>query len=416
MQTKGININGNKVVWAFEIIAMIITYAGNNILQISYRTLVLDIIPIEHQHPCALMMIVDSSLSKIIICFIFAIVHGVSENGNDEIINKRLMIGMYAFAMVFVFISVLTTFFTATENIEEEQIPLKEFVIDCFRSLKNSNKYTIKNWIILLLGWIANVSFLQLNSQMFTFFSYANSEFDDQYKLYSISSIGDIQSLILAIIHLIYSIILFSQNTYPWYLMWISNLVNAVMYLIPMFLVIWYVGFDGAPEQESSYRAAIIGIIICQVIMIVPNAISSAQLLSVPFAVLKNIVDNIHFGLYVGLFNSAIIVAQIIAYLTTYFLFKNVEIKDNHPEESLSNSYRITISEPTCVIISSIIPVIFYFISSFASVKIKKAYKQRVEYRQIRQNVDDDDLFDSIQSTQQENGIELGNEIQNETV
>ena len=187
-------------------------------------------------------------------------------------------------------------------------------------------------------------------------------------------------------------------------------------YLIPMFLVIWYVGFDGAPEQESSYRAAIIGIIICQVIMIVPNAISSAQLLSVPFAVLKNIVDNIHFGLYVGLFNSAIIVAQIIAYLTTYYLFKNVEIKDNHPEESLSNSYRITISEPTCVIISSIIPVIFYFISSFASVKIKKAYKQRVEYRQIRQNVDDDDLFDSIQSTQQENGIELGNEIQNETV
>ena len=160
-------------------------------------------------------------------------------------------------------------------------------------------------------------------------------------------------------------------------------MANTAMYLVPMILIICYLGSENLPDVGSTNRGAIIGVIIMQVIMIIPNAVSSAQLLSVPFAVLKNIVDSTHFGLFVGLFNSAIIVAQIITYGITYFLFhKMYEPSDNSGAD-------LYYDNSVSIIISSIIPVVFYFISSFVSIKIKKAYKQRIEYSHLRQNGDE---------------------------
>ena len=82
-------------------------------------------------------------------------------------------------------------------------------------------------WLLLLFSWIFYVSFNQLNGQLFSFMNVLN--YDN--KIYSISSINDIQQIVLALTQLIYSIVLLVLNQYPWYFIPISNITSTIFLL-----------------------------------------------------------------------------------------------------------------------------------------------------------------------------------------
>ncbi|KAL7714408.1 Transporter major facilitator family protein [Entamoeba marina] len=68
-----------SVALVINLIGQTILYIGTNILQVVSRTLVLDIIPVEHQHPCALMFIAHSALARIVYIGIMTVVSGIFE-------------------------------------------------------------------------------------------------------------------------------------------------------------------------------------------------------------------------------------------------------------------------------------------------------------------------------------------------
>ena len=157
----------------------------------------------------------------------------------------------------------------------------------------------------------------------------------------------------------------------------IFNAITTVLCFLP--LVISVISFT---DNELVYtQGGVIFIMSMFCIFLIPSAISNAQLLSVPFALLKQICHSEYFGFYVGLLNCAIIVAQIISYLLS-LLFEDLheEIDTVNHQPNIDYHYSESFDDPydqfgNCIISFASLCIVFYFVTSILSVFIRRVYK-----------------------------------------
>ena len=163
---------------------------------------------------------------------------------------------------------------------------------------------------------------------------------------------------------------MFSKKQYPWYFMSICNALTTLMCFLP--LIISIITFESDTLQLDRGGLTFIICIFC--IFLIPSAISSAQLLSVPFALLKQISPTEYFGFYVGFLNCAIIVAQLASYITSLFMLNNL-----HDDRISGDPYE---SNGSMIILLAGLSIGFYLLTCILSVFIKRVYssQNRSEY------------------------------------
>ena len=361
--------SSNEFEWkyyhAVEIFAMAVTYTGLNILQVVSRTLVLDSIPINYQHPCALMFILQSSMARLLYHGVMSVLYLSTCSTTNSVENAMkcdnstllATFSMYCISILLLFVSAYVTFYTATESfVLSDPITCKTFIIDCIVSLKKrfteAHHLFIKDAAIIFFGWLAFVSFDSNNSQFFRFFTevYEHNDKDGlRPEIYQ-----SFQCIMFVFVQLIYCFVMLGINKYPWWMMSISHFLSSLISLFGFGLITYfyikynsssYTGFDG--DDLVWYMIAFI-------FYIIPIACSSAQLLSVPYALLKNIVESDKFGFYVGVMNSAVITAQSVMYIVLYFLYEksydSVDTNDINAEVITSHTLSIVLYFIACVL------------------------------------------------------------------
>ncbi|ELP84209.1 hypothetical protein EIN_064240 [Entamoeba invadens IP1] len=348
-------------------------YIGSNTLQVVSRTLVLDIIPIEHQHPCALMFITHSALAKTLAHFTFFLVNVATEFESDSqyTANCIALLILFVVDLILVPVSSFTTFFTATESysfsetsIENKR--LSKFMTTVFNTCAGLNRYTLLVWIILFLGWTANLAFENSNSELYHIFSISN---DEEYWI-NPKAMFELQHLVIALSQLTYCFYMFKRQTYPWYSMFITNGISSVTMTLPFVISLVISFFYEEINKELFVNMSMIFL----TVFVVPVGLNVAQLLSVPFALLKNLVSGEFFGISVGLYNAAIILSKFVVYVVTYFLFKNYE--GSKGNEDLEGNYYIMIATSLTIILYLITAVASYFFKIVYKYKEPKSIEQ----------------------------------------
>ncbi|EKE37979.1 hypothetical protein ENUP19_0274G0070 [Entamoeba nuttalli] len=350
----------------FLMIGLCLLYVGTNILQVVSRTLVLDIIPIEHQHPCALMFIALSLFARLIIHITFLIIESIDyTSGISDKARPITVLVLYSLAILIVPLTSTITFFTATESfIPADRVPLFIFIKSCLKSILAINRYTVCNWLILLFGWMSFVAFDSCNTELFHFY---NAVFyEKSLNIITPDIMSRIQSIIFALAQLGYCIYMLTKKQYPWYMMSISNAITSLISFLP--LTLSSICFYSSIRIELLNSSNLLLMMSLSCIFIIPVAFSSAQLLSIPFALLKNIVPSSHFGLFVGIFNCGIIFSQQLLYGLNYAFF----------ESYYSSQHTITMNDffkhKDLIPIFCCISILLYLITSIAAYFIRWVY------------------------------------------
>ncbi|ELP90418.1 hypothetical protein EIN_016370 [Entamoeba invadens IP1] len=351
----------------FEFFGLFLTYIGSNVLQVVSRTLVLDIIPTEHQHPCALLFVAQTALARLIVDFIFTITYGVDYSPKTL---YSVTMTLFIVTIFVVWITSAITFFTATESYTfSDETTTVEFIKESIECVKKTNKWVLVNWGVLFLGWLAYTSFAMVNNQLLTFFSLQEERHknNDSFVSYSMPCL---QNLVFDVFQLMYCGLIMFRKTYPWYMLSTFGALGSAFCLVPLIICIVYLAQESINFSGVGTSVAI-GIFCCLFVLIaIPISINTAQLQSIPFALMKNLVDPSRFGLFIGVLNTSIIFAKQIMFIVNYFLFRDLYVYPNPLGISSEEYY----GQSPQIITAAALPVMLYFGFSVFSLLTKKVY------------------------------------------
>ncbi|ELP89755.1 hypothetical protein EIN_424370 [Entamoeba invadens IP1] len=346
--------------WGY-LVSLICFFVGINTLQVSLRTLVLDIIPMEHQFQCAVMFIALSSLAHLTTDTVFTI-PGLSYSlDNIESLsqaNTKSLACMFIISLFLVPLTTTVTFCTATESyVENKKMKFGEFVKKEVRAVFEINWKRIFNWLILFWGYTAFECFEQESHLLYEYFGVSYSSEIIQLNRVTPSFVYQIQQIVTDISQIGYCVFMFPKRDYHWFLLGVTTVITGMASLLPLTIIsnLFYSGI------EYTQYTVIILLMILIIIVFIPVGITVAQLSTIPFALLKGIVPSAHFGLFVGILNIAVLFAQfLVRCVVVYPLHKGMG-------NDIDKAHNQLISIAALTLILYIIASIFSFAMKFVA-------------------------------------------------
>lgn len=316
-------------------------------------------------------------MAKILVNITFTIIYSIDYSSYKSSVRTQqyAVYILYALAGLIVPATCAVTFFTATESyIPSEKTAVVKFIKDCAHSLIKMNRYSVFNWLILFFGWMAYVSLDTTSSELYHYYGFVVDMHTNDYSILSPSAFMGIRSTLFAIMQLGYCVYMLSKKEYPWYFMSISNAVSSCISMLPMTCVLICFFGNGTDLRYQTDSLSLTLMMSLMVIFCIPAAFSAAQLLSVPFALLKHIVPSDHFGFFVGIYNVGIIFAQSLMYLLSYLFFNHVYAYDN-----AHLTYNDFDDNRVYTVIYACIPIVMYAVTALLSVTVRKIYKFNID-------------------------------------
>ncbi|EDR27152.1 hypothetical protein EDI_107340 [Entamoeba dispar SAW760] len=321
--SENILTNGYITSDIFYVIGFVIWTIGINMIQLSYRSFILDEFDSKNQNQVNLMSSLMTGLAQILFYGISSIIcisfNDFNERNNDSLnhhikyMNIRLItvFSLYVLSIIIlpICVWVFCHFAKETTFMSGGESPLYH-IKNIWKSFISMNKNMYLILIVVFFGWISWTP-MKENTQLL-YNTYLFYHINDSFVFYNFNK------LLFAITLSITSLVLFFINRIPEITLFIFNLIafcTSILYYIPIHSNEHIDSFD-----PLAYCVSLIPLL--------SAALVYCQLNATPYALTRSVVEPDKFGFFLGIVNGSLTVSQFISnslFLLVHGLFYNPE-------------------------------------------------------------------------------------------
>ena len=286
----------------FALVGLFIAFFGTNLMQGPSRAIVSDIVDVENQQDCNLMINACSGIASVV-CYTMSAFTIESDNA---------FLIMFGLCAAVVCVSTIPTVIFAKEEQfklgEGEKLNIAQPFIDLFHAIKMINLNIFFILLSLMLGWFA---FQPFNTNFSNYFGK---------DLYGVDANGvdhtnegtKMGLLILAVFAAFQCLSVFffpviSGTIGEVTTFLVSQALGGVSYA--MLCALTYTFPENPDDHNSDYYSSVVLGFVCAIF----PAMAFVQTNSLPYSLLKKVVPESRFGAFVGLLNCAVVIAQFLA-------------------------------------------------------------------------------------------------------
>ncbi|EDR23297.1 hypothetical protein, conserved [Entamoeba dispar SAW760] len=351
LKTINVNeLNGLSLCDGLFVIFQIIVAIGINLIQVSYRSFVLDQFDWIDQTRVTLIGSVMLGLGNIIyygITSIICLIYLTQPNHDKIFLTKARLITTFWLNVISLFVMPITVYlfchFVNESPYPSGNILFKEHIQNIWTSIKHINKNMCLILIVVFVGWFAWTP-IKENTQLY-FMYYVFEDKQDLSFLYF-----NFNRLLFGITVVITGLILFIINKKPILTMFSFNIITGLC------AIIYYIPRSSFKNDTLQYFVSLLPLIF--------SGLCYCQLTSLPYALTRKVVKTDDFGFFVGLVNNSLTLSQLLSQLISIIINISINKDSNDSSESINQyhtNYYMFIVCPT-FLLSGISSLLFIFV------------------------------------------------------